>query len=387
MIKRFFSFLFSLIASALIISSIIIFSALINFRNDDFVHDAFVKSDFSSRSKDIVLDTSEMYMRENVEVNDENQVPAKLGSLIIRTIIKNNAFEEVIDVVLKSISNLSASWFRGEDELVINLPKKEFISIYEKSGGDDVFIAQFIETAAFKDLPDCTSPTQLTEAGLLKGNLPCSGPFLVEFIDEYFQSAILVRGENYLDGFFNSVFPEFENEIVISRETEFLNTTVGNVQDKVSLVTNIAYIVVFFGLLLAGISAYLSKNRISAVYKITANIGIFLIIYSLISKVAIRILFDFYFWQKISFSPNVYTQEHISMILGLIKDFAGVIIDEILMTTIAIGGVFIFLTIIIYAISKLKRFRRVEDEIDEVEDEEENYDPESDLESQVFKSN
>lgn len=381
MLKRLFSFLFAITASGLVISAILIFSALFNLRDDNFLHKAFLKSNFQTRSEEVILETSEQYIRENVKVDEENKIPAKLSSLILQTLIKNNTLDGIYDVAFKTISNSTASWFRGDSELTLFFPKTELIKKYKESGGDEKFISQFIETAAFKDLPDCVSPMQLTDAGLLRGDLPCSGPFLVEFINSFFQEATASKGENFMEGFLNSVFPNLDEKIVISTESDILGGNVGKVQDYIVLISNLAFIAVFLGLLLAGISTYLSKNRIGAIFKISRNIGVFLVLYALIAKVAIRILMDFYFWQKISFSPEVYSQENISLILGLLKDFVGVIIDEILMTTFLIGGIFILLTVILYAISKLKRFK-----VDEVTEDVEEYLPESDLEEQVFKS-
>lgn len=371
MIKRFISFNFSLITTILILVSFV--SVYFRFRLlDPQVHiNAFEQVESTERVSEIIDENLDNYLKNELEVDDENSFPPKLTARIIRTILENINFESVLTNSWGKNVEYVTNWLKGDSEFMLYFPKELIIENYEKAGSDENFVNDLITISGYSDLPQCSSLSDITDATYLVGEIDCGGPFLKEFIKSDFITRLgSVNGQTFLEGFLGEVLGDIDEEYTLKDENlqRFNNSEFSKIPN---LLENIKLYSIF-GFLTAFVSGFLairfSEKPALAFLKIIGNVAVLIVLLSLISKVALRLVADFLLWRNINLSSKIYNEANVKLIMDYVKDLTGAILDKILVEFMIIGIISIILVIVLYFIFKFVRL--IKNDEDEEYDEE-----------------
>lgn len=350
MIIRFTSFLFAILATVSLIAAILFLYPRFRFQDENFYNQAFTKSDFSAQSQEVIQNNLDSYLKDKLKVNEDNQFPPGLSAVIIRAMINRVDMDQVMSETLSKNSSYLSNWLSGESELYLYFPREKIISAYQDSGGDTQFITDIIKMAGYENLPDCSSPDQISQADFLRNEVSCGGPLLREFINNEIRTRTRGQGDSLVEGFLNSVASGVDEQTALEvNDSEFFHETrlweLPNLLGKAKLFGMIAVVATIVTLT---ISVWLSVHPAESFLKVLLNTSVVLIVFSLVAKVALRITTDFVLWSKISFSPQAYSQEQIDEILGLFKDFFGAMLDGLLLEIMIIGFVTLAVVVILY---------------------------------------
>ena len=385
MIKRFISFNFTLITTILIVVGFV--TLYFRFRIlDPQVHiNAFEQVDSSERISGIIDENLENYLKEELVVDEENNFPPKLTARIIRTILLNIDFSTVISETWSQNVVHITNWMKGDAEFSLFFPKELIIENYESAGSDDNFVSDLIDISGYSELPVCKELSDISQADYLNGTVKCGGPFLKEFVKNDFINRVGdVNGQTFLEGFLNQVLRDVNEQTTLSGESlqKFNNSEISQLP---SILNNVK-IYSISGLLIAivtGILAVKFSNKPALAFlKIIANFGILIVLMSLLSKVAVRIIADFLLWGNIKFSSEIYNDVNVKLIMDYLKDLTGAILDKILVEFMIIGISTIIFVVILYIIFKVARIITPDsnpDEEDEYYEDEENDSEEDDI--------
>jgi Na+-transporting methylmalonyl-CoA/oxaloacetate decarboxylase gamma subunit len=348
---------------------------------DPQVHiNAFEQVDSPERISEIINGNLDNFLKKELEVDEENNFPPKLTARILRTILQNINFEEVLsDAWVKNVKNIT-NWMKGDSEFTLYFPKDLIIENYETAGSDDNFINDLVTISGYSDLPQCDAVSDINEASYLIGEVECGGPLLNEYIENDFKDRIgVVNGQTFLEGFLNAILGDVDEQTTLTGESRenFNNSDIS----KVPMILDKIKIYSISGLLIALVSSLiaikLSDKPALAFLRIIGNVGVLIVLLSLLSKVAVRIIADFLLWGNIKLPPEVYNDLNAKLIMDYVKDLTGAILDKILVEFMIIGIVLIVIVIALYLIFKFTRLIR-NDVNDEDEDEESNYEDEDD---------
>lgn len=372
MIKRFISFNFSLITTILIVVSFIAFYSRLRILDPQVHINAFEQVESTERVSEIIDENLDNYLKSELEVDEENSFPPKLTARIIRTILQNIDFENVLSNAWAMNVEYVTNWMKGDSEFMLYFPKDQIIENYETAGSDENFINDLIIISGYSDLPQCDTLSEISEATYLIGEIDCGGPFLKEFIKSDFINRLgSVNGQTFLEGFLEEVLGDIDEETSLKDESleRFNNSELSKVP---SLLENVK-IYSISGLLIAIVSGFLavrfSDKPALAFLKIIGNVAVLIVLLSLLSKVALRLVADFLLWRNINLSSKVYNEANVKLIMDYVKDLTGAILDKILVEFIIIGIVLIVLVIVLYFIFKFARLIKNEDDDEYVDDE------------------
>lgn len=381
MISRFTSFLFAVLATISLVSGVLLLYPQWRLQNHNLYIYAFNQSEFPKRIQEVIQNNLDSYLEDNLKVDENNQFPPGFATIVVRAIIRGIDMDSVIMDTARENSIYISSWLSGNSTLEFYFPRKAIVQSYQGEEGNKKLINNIIEIAGYSNLPDCVSIDQITQAGFMRGDISCGGPLLKEFVRE----EIVERSGGYkgslIEGFLSSITPNLDETTTISLSDSKLVSDIKlwEFPEVLSRAKFFGLIAIVLAIIATAISVWLSPYSMKALLKVLLNTSIILIIFSLVSKVAFRIATDFVLWSKISFSPKLYSQEQIDQILGLFKDFFGVILDKLLLEILIIGFILLALVVVLYILFRFVGLISPESEEDE---EDEDIDSEDDIEDE-----
>jgi len=347
-------------------------------QDENFYIQAFEQSDFSVQSQEVIQKNLDNYLKEKLKVDENNQFPPGLSAIIIRAIINNLDMDLMMSEISERNSVYISDWLSGDSELYLYFPRERVLQSYEGTTGNGQFISDIMKMAGYENLPDCSAPDQISPADFLKGEITCGGPLLREFIEDEIRDRAGGRGSSLIEGFFNSVAPDLDEttSIKVSSSEFFEETRLWELPDLLSRVKMFGMIAIIVTIIALAISVWLSAYPAQAFLKVLLNASVVLVIFSLVSKVAFRIATDFVLWSKISFSPQIYSQEQIDEILSLFKNLFGAMLDKLLLEILVIGFVILAVVIVLYVLFRFVGLITPESDEDDFEMEDDAYEDE-----------
>lgn len=375
MIKRFISFNFTLITTILIVVSFVTFYFRFRILDPQVHINAFEQVESTDRITEIIDENLENYLKNELEVDEENSFPPKLTARITRTILQNINFENVLSNSWAKNVEYITNWMKGNSEFMLYFPKDLIIENYESAGSDENFINDLISISGYSELPQCNELSDIGDADYLNGEVDCGGPFLKEYIKADFVSRLgSVNGQTFLEGFLNQVLGEVDEQTTLSAENlKRFNSS--PISKSPTMLDNIK-IYSISGLLVAIVTGFLairvSDKPALAFLKIVSNVAVMLVLFSLLSKVAIRLVTDFLLWRNINLSSEIYNDANVKLIMDYVRDLAGAILDKILVEFMIIGIILIVVVVVLYVIFKFARLIKSDSDDEEYEDNEDN---------------
>lgn len=368
MIKRFISFTFTVLASVLLTVSLLLVYSRYKLLQDDYYFHALENVDAYEEFRSVAESTLDEYLKENLKVSDENEFNPTLAARIIRAVLLDDEFYEILQSTIQRNVTNALSWVKSENELILYFPRQEIINKYSGPNGNEIFLNQFLEVLGYQDLPECTTPIEVPLNDIVTGELQCLSPDLENYLEKELLAKANVNTSDIVEGFLDSTAPLLDEEIVVFED---FNRSPGNtpemIQNAVRSILLVGIGGVCVSLLVAGLSALFSKTPALSFLKVFLNSGIFLIIFSLVGKIAFRILADFFLWGRISPSPDVFSEEQADMILGLLKSIYGALVDRLLLEIIVMGAVLITIFVgflILFRFTRVIKSSEVEEEED-----------------------
>lgn len=379
MIKRFISFNFSIITTILIVVSFLALYSRFRLLDPQVHINAFEQVESTERITEIIDANLDNYLKKELEVDDENSFPPKLTARIIRTILNNVDIEEVLINTWSKNVEYTTNWMKGDSEFMLYFPKGMIIENYETAGSDENFINDLVEISGYSDLLQCDSLSEISESKYLLGEIDCGGPYLKEFIKSDFVDRLgNINGQTFLEGFLNEVLGDIDEQTTLKDESlqRFSNSQVSKIP---TFLDNIK-IYSISGLFIAIFSGFLairfSDKPALAFLKILGNTAALIILISLLSKVGLRLIADFFLWRNIKLSSQIYNDTNVKLIMDYVKDLTGAILDKILVEIMIIGIILIVLVIVLYIIFKFARLITYEEDDEYNEEEPEDVDDE-----------
>jgi len=382
MISRFTSFLFAVLATISLVSGILLLYPQWRLQNQDLYIYAFNQSEFLGQIQEVIQNNLDSYLEENLKVDENNQFPPGFATIVIRAIIRGMDMDLVIMDTIRENSIYISSWLSGNSKLEFYFPREAIVQSYQGEEGNKRLINNIIEIAGYSNLPDCVSVDQITQASFVRGDISCGGPLLKEFVREEIVEKSGGHKGSLIEVFLSSIAPNLDETTTIKLSDSKLvdDIKLWELPEILSRVKFFGLIAMVLAIITTVISVWLSPYSMKALLKVLLNTSVVLIIFSLVSKVAFRIATDFVLWSKISFSPKIYSQEQIDQILGLFKDFFGVILDKLLLEILIIGFVLLALVIVLYILFRFVGL--ISPESEEDDDEDEDIDYEDDIEDE-----
>lgn len=390
MIKRFISFTFTVLASVLLTVSLLLVYSRYKLLNEEYYFHALEKVGAYEEFRTVALSTMDEYVKDKLMVSDQNEFNPTLASRIIRVMLLDDDFYEILqDTIEKNITN-ALSWLKSEKELILYFPREEIIDKYSGANGNKIFLDQFIEVLGYQNLPTCTTQVEIQLNEIIGGELECLSPEMEDFLESELLAKANTNTSDIVEGFLDSAVPLWDEEIEFYKD---FNRSPGDtpkmLQNAVQKILLAGIGGVCVSLLIAGLSSLFSKTPALSFLKVILNAGILLIIFSLVGKLVFRILADFFLWGNIAPSPEVFSEEQTDMILGLLKNIYGALVDGLLLEIIFMGAVLIAIFLGFLILFRFTRVIKSNEEEDEEDDEDENdvdEDPQLNRNSKHFES-
>lgn len=368
MIKRFISFTFTILASVLLTVSLLLVYSRYKVLQEEFYFDAFEKVGAYEEFRSVAESTLDEYLKENLKVSDQNQFNPTLAARIVRAVLLDDEFYEILQSTIEKNVSSALSWIKSENELILYFPRQEIINKYSGPKGNEIFLDQFLEVLGYQDLPICNTPSVVQLNDIITGELKCLSPDL----EDYLKSELLAKSNantnDIVEGFLDSTVPLLDEEILFFED---FNRSPGETPLKIQNIVHNLLLVGMGGvgvsLAIAGLSALFSKTPALSFLKVILNSGILLIIFSLVGKIVFRIIADFFLWGRISPSPDVFSEEQSDMIIGLLKNIYGALVDGLLLEIIIMGAILIGIFIgflILFRFTRVIKSNEIEDEED-----------------------
>lgn len=368
MIKRFISFNFSIITTILVLVCFTSLYLRLRLLDEQIYINAFGQVESPKRISELVEENLENYLKSELVVDEDNSFPPKLTARIIRTILQNIDFENVLSESWAQNINYITLWLKGEQEFLLYFPKNLIIENYESAGSDENFINDLIEISGYSDLPVCNSEADIRNADYLNGEIECSGPILNEYIrNDFIERVGAVNGQTFLEGFLDQILGDVDENTQLSDENlnNFNNSKISKLPLYLDKTKTYSIVGIIISIITSFFTIRLSHKPALAFLKILGNVGVLLVILSLLSKVGIRIIADFLLWRNINFSPNTYNDKNISTIMDYLKDLTGALMDKLLVEFMIIGVVLIVVVIVLYFIFRVVRWITPDEDDDE----------------------
>ncbi len=376
MITRFISFFFSVTASICLIGAVLLLYPRYRLVNPELYEQVVGDSNLVEETDTVLQENVDSLLKDKIKVSDTSKFPPGLSAVIVRAMMSRVDLREVIQVTLVENGEYIANWLSGKSELYLYFPKNEVLESYNDTSGNENFLSDVMKISGYDVLPDCASEDQISEASFLKNDLSCGGVLVREFIRNEIAERSLRRSISLPQGFFDSVAPDLDEEtkIEISQSAFLQKTSTGRMPELLTRARMYGIYGVILAVVTTFIACWLSRHPAKSFVKIMVNSGVFFIVFSLVAKLALRIVMDIVLWSKITFSPDTYSQEDIDGILDLLKNYFGAVLDKILLEIIIIGVVILVVAIVLYMLLRVAGF--ITKPIDEEEEEYEEYDEE-----------
>lgn len=370
MITRFISFLFAITASTALVGSILMLYPRQRLTDEDFYTQVVVESNVGSQTQEVIQNNLDSFLKDKLKVDEDNKFPPGLSAVILRAVMDRIDVKDVVNKTLTENGSYIADWLSGESELYMYFPREEIIISYQENSGNEDFITDIMNMSGYDGLPDCSAASQISESNFLKNEISCGGVLVREFMKNEITKRIQSGGSSLIEGFLNSVAPGLgeKTEVDIANSDFFQKTRLGKLPGVFSRVQMYGIVLGIVAIMAAVISSWLSRHPARSFLKVLLNTSIILIVFSLVAKLALRIVMDFMFWSKISFSPESYSQEQIDQILGLFKNLFGTILDKLLLEIVIIGLVMLAVTAVLYILLRIAGLTASTREDEEFED-------------------
>ena len=390
MVTKLISFTFAIVSTLFLAAGLLMFYTTIKLVNAEFYDQAFTNTDFPARSEQIIQSNLDNYLKDNIKVNENNEFAPNLAARIIRTILLNIDYENTLQETWENNTEYLTSWLSGKSELFLYFPRQSITEKYIAKEGDEEFITDFMEVSGYQDLPLCSSNESFSSLDFLTGEFQCSGPELQEFIRDEFEQRLPNSSDNILEGFLDSVAPDLDEKISVREHfgASYNNSEVTRLPNIIKQVRIYSVVAVLTAIVFGGLSIWFSPRPALGFIKILLNVGVLLVIFSLVAKVALRIIADFLLWRNINFSPDVFSDNQIEEIMSLVKDFFGALLDKLLLEILIMGLIVLVVGTVLFVIFRFARILKPKEyeDSDEESEEDELIEEDSPQEPAIIKS-
>lgn len=344
--------------------------------NENYYFKAFEKADAYDESLSLIDLTLDDYLKANLKVGEENEFNPSLASRIFRTILKEEQSEVLFEITVKENVGNGLFWLKKEGDLILYFPREELIEKYSGEKGNSLLVEEFMAILGYEDLPDCKEKEVTDLIEIISGKLTCIPEDFKPYLKDELLSKANTPTNNIMEAFLNSALPKWDEEINVFHD---FDKQPGEVPRKIQEIVYRSTIVGFGGLIMAiiftGFSSLFSIKPALSALRIILNSGIALIVFSLIGKILLRIMADFFLWGKLTPPAEVFSEEQTTAIMDLLKSIYGALLDELLLGIVIMGIILIGIFIVFLILFKVTRLiRPSERSFEEDESEETNED-------------